>query len=380
MKVTIVKRYDREFRLPLYALLKDKLEKKGIDFELIIGQLNKYEEPNIKDVFKNNPFGPIVENKYLYFREHSFSFQNVLNKLSDSNLIIVQQSNAEILNYLLLLKRKLGGKFKLAFWGHGINFQTKNKNSLPQKFKLFVTKGTDHFFAYNKLTYEILVSNSYPKEKITILNNTIDVSNEKKIYDSIKESEINKIRTKYGIKGNDKVGIFCGSLYKLKRIDFLLESLGFIKKKFPNFHFFVLGDGELKNIIVEYEKENGKWFHYVGFKSGFDKQLYLKLSDVQLIPSSVGLNVIDSFYTETPLVTITDSNHGPEIIYLENEKNGVLTNDNVNDYSESVINILRDEEKLTVLKKGCEQSAKIYTIENMAENFYQGIIKTLGVQ
>lgn len=380
MKVTIVKRYDREFRLPLYALLKEKLEKDGIEFELIIGQLNKYEELNIKDVLKNNPYGPMVKNKYFYWGRSSFSFQNVFSKVVDSNLIIVQQSNTEILNYLLLLKRKLGGKFKLAFWGHGINFQAKKGNSLPQKFKLFVTKGTDYFFAYNKLTYEILLKSFYPKEKITILNNTIDVSNEKKIFDSINENEIKNARIKYDIKENDKVGIFCGSLYRLKRIDFLLESLSIIKKKLPNFHFFVLGDGELKNNIKEYEKNNSDWFHFVGFKSGYDKQLFFKLSDVQLIPGSVGLNVIDSFYSETPLVTITNSNHGPEVIYLENEKNGVLTNDNVNDYSETVINILRDEEKLTVLKKGCEQSAKIYTIENMAENFYRGIIKTLGAE
>lgn len=380
MIVTVVKRYDREFRLPLYALLKEKLKNKGIEFQLIIGQLNKYEEYNIKDVLKVNPYGDIIRNKYFYLGKLSISFQNALKKLKNSNLIIVQQSNSEILNYILILKRIFGGNFKLAFWGHGINFQAKNKNSLSQKFKLLLTKQTDHFFAYNQASVDILVSNGYPKDNITILNNTLDISNEKKLYDAISEDEIKNTRVKYGINGNDKVGIFCGSLYKLKKIDFLLESLKIIKKEFPNFHFFVLGDGELRNEIISFEVINREWFHFVGFKKGYDKQLFLRISDLQLIPGLVGLNIIDSFYSITPLITLENSKHSPEIIYLEDGKNGLITKDSIDDYTKKIIEVLKDEKKLSELKSGCEQSANFYTIENMAENFYQGIIKVLGLR
>jgi len=90
------------------------------------------------------------------------------------------------------------------------------------------------------------------------------------------------------------------------------------------------------------------------------------------------LNIIDSFYSQTPLITLKNSNHGPEIIYLENNYNGIMTNDNINEYIKAVLDILTDENKLNSLKYGCAESAKIYTIENMAENFYQGIIKALG--
>jgi len=378
MRVTIIKRYERNFRLPLYSFLKKKLESDGIEFELIIGQLNKYENVNIKDALVENPYGPIIKNKYFYLGRKFISFQNVLSQVKNSNLVIVQQSNSELLNYFLLLKRNIFKNIKLGFWGHGINFQAKNKNSFAQKLKLYLSQYVDHWFAYNKLTYEILIKNGFPKEKISILNNTIDINSEKRIFDSISEIELNNIRSFYGIKENDKIGIFCGSLYKLKRIDFLLSSLQRIKQHYPNFHFFVLGDGELRTGVENFEKNNSDWFHYVGYKTGREKQIYLKLSDFELLPGLVGLNIIDTFYSQTPLITITNSKHSPEIIYLENNYNGIMTNDNINEYIKAVLDILTDENKLNSLKYGCAESAKIYTIENMAENFYQGIIKALG--
>lgn len=377
MKVTIVKRYERKFRLPLYNLLRSKLASDGIFLELIVGQINKYEEKNIKDSLIINPYGEKINNKYFYWKKHFISYQNVFRNISDSDLIIVQQSNSELLNYLLLLKRKLSGKFKLAFWGHGMNLKLLNKNKLSQKFKLYITKHVDHFFAYNYLSFDLIANTGYPKNNITILNNTIDVGKEKSIYDAISKTELIKKRKEFCINEGDKVGIYCGSLYTLKKIDFLLESLNIIKREYPNFHFIILGDGELKEKVKKYELYNYSWFHYVGFKTGYYKQIFLKLSDIQLIPGSVGLNIIDSFYSMTPLVTIINSNHGPEINYLINGENGLFTEDDIYDYANTVVNILRDPIRLEELKLGCAKSAKLYTIENMADNFYHGIVKTL---
>lgn len=376
--VTIIKRYDREFRLPLYNLLSEKLQKDNIQLELIIGQPNKFEKINIKDALITNPYGALVKNHYLYLGKRTLSFQNIDGLINKSNLIILQQSNSELLNYLLIIKSYLRNHFKVGLWGHGINFQAKNKKSISQKFKLFYSKYADHWFAYNRLTYEILIKHGYPSEKITILNNTIDVTEEKKLFDSLQESEVLKIKNLYHIEKTDKTGLFCGSLYSLKRIDLMLKSLEIIKQNYSHFHFFVLGNGELEFEIKKFELENSEWFHFVGFKTGREKQIFFKIADFQLMPGAVGLNIVDSFYSQTPLVTTNDPNHGPEIDYLENNKNGLITQANIEDYANGVLKLLNDDEKMNQLKSGCEKSAQIYTIENMAENFYQGIIKVLG--
>jgi len=375
--VTVIKRYEREFRIPFYKLLKENLQVHGIDFELIIGQPNKYEVQNIKDALRDNPFGSFITNKYFYLGRNFLSYQNVFSHIKKSDLVILQQSNSELLNYVLLFKRNFNKNIKLALWGHGINFQAKNKDSIAQKFKLLLSNYVDHWFAYNNLTSDILAVNGYPRDKISVLNNTIDVTNERNMYDSITVSEINAIRLEYGIKEGDKVGIFCGSLYKLKRIGFLLEALKMIKQRSENFHFFILGKGEMENEVKAFEESNSQWFHAPGFKAGREKQLFLRISDFQLMPGSVGLNIIDSFYSQTPLVTILNSSHGPEILYLENKKNGLLVNDDLAEYVNSVVEIIGNDKKLYQLKEGCLESSKVYTIENMADNFYNGILQTL---
>lgn len=377
-QVTIIKRYDRNFRLPLYSLLKEELKLSSIDFSLIIGQPNKFEGNNIKDALDSNPFGPFIQNKYFYIGENFLSYQNAMRFVERSNLIIVQQSNSEILNYILLLKRNIKKNIKLAFWGHGINFQAKNKKSFSQIFKLYISKHVDHWFAYTKKVSDLLIYNGFPAEKITVLNNTIDVKSEKILFDSINEYEIRNMRLNFGIRDNDKVGIFCGSLYKLKGIEFLLKSIKLVRQQCNNFHFFVVGAGDMVDEVIAFENNNSQWFHYVGFKTGREKQSFLKIADFQMITGVVGLNIIDSFYSQTPLITIFSSTNSPEIEYLKNGKNGIITRDDLTEYANSVVEIIRDEEKLKLLKIGCIESSKIYTIEMMAENFTVGINKCLN--
>ena len=375
--VTFVKRYEREFRLPLYRILRDKLLCHGIAFNLIIGQPDTYEERNIKDILKSNPFGPTVRNRYLHFGRRFLSFQNVLAHVKNSALVIVQQSNSEVLNFLLLAKRSFLLKPKLAYWGHGINFQADNSDSLAQRFKLWHSIYVDHWFAYTTMTSNILLANGYPEERITVLNNTIDVTSERMLYDSIAASDVDATRLRYGIEDGDKVGIFCGSLYKLKGIDFLLRSVELVKSRFSRFHFFVLGSGVMENAIRSFEKDNSQWFHYCGFVSGREKQIYFRLADVQLITGVVGLNIIDSFYSQTPLITTDNPLHSPEIVYLQHGRNGIITGNTLGEYVDGVVATISDEDTLVRLKQRCLEDSAKYTIADMADRFCNGILQTL---
>ena len=376
-QITIIKRYEREFRLPFYKQLEQQLPDQGMKFQLIIGQANKYEQINIQDLLLSNPFGPVIPNRYFYLGRHFLSFQNAIKNVRGSNLVIVQQSNSELLNYLLLLRRKMKKTFKIAFWGHGVNFQAYKRESLTQKFKLFLSTHVDHWFAYTQATSDIVSAAGFPLERITVLNNTIDTLEGEKILRSITQDDITRLRAEYSIKSDHKVGIFCGSLYKLKGIEFLLRAVDDVRQRAPNLQFFVLGDGEMKEVVTRFEASHSDWFHYVGFKSGRDKLQYFSLADFQLIPGAIGLNIIDSFFTRTPLVTVKAPFHGPEIAYLENWQNGVISGYSIEEYSSAILGLIRDPDLLHRLQEGCEASSKKYTIENMAHNFSAGILKAL---
>jgi len=63
-------------------------------------------------------------------------WQPALKFLKDSDLIIVSQENRILLNYLLLI-RKIFDHQKIAFWGHGRNFQNRNPRNPKELVKRF---------------------------------------------------------------------------------------------------------------------------------------------------------------------------------------------------------------------------------------------------
>jgi len=97
------------------------------------------------------------------------------------------------------------------------------------------------------------------------------------------------------------------------------------------------------------------------------------------MPYFVGLGFVDSFALETPIITTSNPFHGPEIDYLENGKNGFMTNDNIEDYSAKVVETLKDRSYLDLID-GCKLSAEKITLEIMVDNFKEGILSCLNAQ
>jgi L-malate glycosyltransferase len=98
-----------------------------------------------------------------------------------------------------------------------------------------------------------------------------------------------------------------------------------------------------------------------------------------LMPGLVGLVIVDSFVTCLPMFTTDTPIHSPEIAYLIQGVNGVMTPYAVEAYSRAVAEYLKNEAMQVALREGCSRSATIYTLENMVDNFTQGIKKCLSV-
>ena len=71
-------------------------------------------------------------------------------------------------------------------------------------------------------------------------------------------------------------------------------------------------------------------------------------------------------------------NHGPEIAYLESGKNGLMTENTINDYTTAAVKLLQDNDALNVLRAGYAKSVQEYTLENMVFRFAEGIEHALG--
>ena len=96
------------------------------------------------------------------------------------------------------------------------------------------------------------------------------------------------------------------------------------------------------------------------------------------MPALVGLAVLDSFALQTPMFTTTYHFHSPEIEYLKNGFNGVMTDNDEVAYSNSIIKTFSDSEYLGNLVAGCKSSDSLHTVEKMVHNFKNGIIGCLN--
>lgn len=369
-KVTIIYRTIPQYRVEFYNLLKAGLEKKGIQLELIYGN-NPFKGRNDE---VHSEWATYKKNFTLNIYRLYIIWQPCFKEVQSSDLVIVEQANKLLFNYYLIL-RKIFKKKKFAFWGHGLNMQISKRN-IFNRFKLTYINRATWWFAYTEGIKTFLMNHGVNKEKITVVQNSIDTKSLNELYQSISEKEVNDLKVKHGIESGEKVLIFCGALSKEKNIQFLLKAADALKAKGYEFKLIIIGDGPLRSIVVKAMPER-PWLIYTGSQFGKNKALYFKISDIFLLPGAVGLGILDSFAFETPLVTMDFKFHGPEYEYIDNNYNAIISHGNLADYVKEVENLLNNPAKINELKKTARVMIKKYNVEVMVNNFIEGIEKAL---
>jgi glycosyltransferase involved in cell wall biosynthesis len=265
----------------------------------------------------------------------------------------------------------------LAYWGHGANFQKNKTWGLREYWKRKFVNKVGWWFAYTQATVEILLAAGFPKNRITCLNNAIDNRTFQNDLDNVSEEALGLLKRELNIPKNGYVGLYCGSLYPEKRLDFLVQACDLIQQRIPDFHLIVIGDGPSATDVKRY-LETRPWAHWVGKKTGGEKATYYKLSSVILNPGLVGLHVLDAFCAGLPLISTANAKHSPEVVYLEHGVNGYLTGDSISEYADSVVRLYGDKALYLSMKRAALNAAQKYTLDNMTNNFVDGINKYLN--
>ena len=371
--VTIIQRGISKYRLSFYDALKKELTAQGIRLTLVHGHFSQFDQLS-KDC-ATVPWAIIIKNRVFKVFGKEVYWQPALSLAIGSDLVIVEQANRLIINPILLALRKIFG-FKLAFWGHGKNYQSTSPRGLLERYKRAYSNKADWCFAYTDLSAEVLRETGFPPEKITVVQNTVETDVLKAALAAVTPTQLNALKKELGLQ-SDRICLYCGSMYPDKKLDFLLESCVAIRAKIPDFEMIFIGSGPDQH-MVESAACQYSWVHYVGPKFGAERVPYFMLSKALLMPGLVGLVIVDSFVTCLPMFTTDTPIHSPEIAYLIQGVNGVMTPYAVETYSRAVAEYLKDEAMQVALQEGCRRSATIYTLENMVGNFTQGIKKCLS--
>lgn len=367
--VLIIQRILPEYRIKFFSDLADQLNGHNIHLQVAYGQ--EYPGTVPRTQITNESWAHKIKNHYLGFLGKRLVWQSVLPKLFRADLIIIEQSNSLLINYIVLILRALHLK-KVAYWGHGRNMQATTPNSISEQIKKRLIGSVDWWFAYTKNSVQLIVDTGFPLQKITDVQNAIDTSSFANALQKITDGQVNSIKQELNIN-SDNILLYCGGMYADKKIDFLLDACLYIKNHVSDLNVIFIGSGPNQNIVLEASNQY-PWLHYIGPKFGNDRVVYFRISKALLMPGVVGLSIVDSFVSNIPLFTCDVIGHGPEIAYLSNNVNGVITKPVIEEYSEKLIEFLIKDELQKTLKKGCQDSAKIYTLDRMVINYCAGIV------
>ena len=371
-KVLIIQKALPLYRIDFFNLLYEKLRDKGIQLTLIHGQRD--ENTALKNDEAELPWAIRVKNTYIRLGRLLLIWQPCLSYLKGYDLVITEQANKLILNYFILALKPFY-KYKHAYWGHGLNLQVEYGN-YGNVFKRKFLKTVDWWFAYTKGVKDYLIGAGVNPDIITTVQNAVNTTAMRIIYDSITEQEVSELQIKFDLNRQSKVGIYCGGIYKEKRIDFLIEACDRIHEVLPEFVLFVIGSGSEAYKFIDASKTR-YWLHYLGPMFGREKIQFFKVSDFFLMPGLVGLAVLDAFTLNTPMITTEYEYHSPEIEYLTHDYNGLIVANDLQKYVNQCILAFTDHALKGQLTNGCEASYKKYTVEQMATNYVDGILDWL---
>jgi glycosyltransferase involved in cell wall biosynthesis len=381
MKKVIICQYRLlHYRTKLFELLKARCLSQEIDLHIVYGQASRREAPKKDEaLITSDPFHQWthkVDNTFWAVGEKDAVWQPLPKNMLDASLVIVMQESRILSNYLLLIKRFFS-KVKIAYWGHGINCQSQNPSGIREKWKELMLNKVDWWFAYTQSTCSILEEAQYPSERTTCLNNAIDTTGFKSDLSNIDDYEIEDAKEKLNISENDMVAIFCGSLYPDKKLDLLVSCSDIIRNKYSNFSLLVIGDGPSMPELQQ-AAQTRPWLHILGVRKGKEKALYFRLAHIMLNPGLVGLHIVDAFCAGLVLCTTASAKHSPEIAYLRNGENGLITADAADAYSSAILELISQPELLAAMQTKALADSEVYTLDNMVENFAAGIAQCLA--
>lgn len=375
MKKAVIFQYRLlHYRTELFERLRAACSRRGIELHLVHGQASRRE--SAKKDEGTLPWAYKVANRFWEVGARDLVWQPFPAELRDAELAIVMQENRILSNYPLLVSQ-LWSPRKIAYWGHGVNFQSDAPSGLREKWKRLMLNKVDWWFAYTEMTAAILGQAGYPLERITSLDNAIDNEAFARDLSNVTAAQMQAIRGEIEAPEGTPIGLFCGSLYTDKRLGFMLDAADMIRKAIPDFHLVVIGDGPNAFEIREAQLSR-PWLHWVGVRKGVEKAAYFRIASLVFNPGAVGLHVLDSFCAGVPMATTSEARHGPEAAYLKDDYNGLVVSGSAERYAAAVTKLLSDKSAYETMRANALADARRYTLDNMVERFAGGIEQCLA--
>ena len=294
--------------------------------------------------------------------------------------IVITTESKFISNMLLLLLCKLRG-IAVLYWGFGYHPQRGFRESdVPNKPLLAVTTAikkaftrlSDGFIAYTKSGAELLVGSGYPRERTFFVQNTIDMTEQIRLYEAERDTDPQAIRREFGLKPDSVVFTFIGRLVPIKRVDQLIEAVRQINGGRLSEHpveALIIGDG-MCMADLRAQAADVPGIHFLGALPPNDQVARcLKVSAGAVVAGMVGLVANHAMAHGRPVITRALDTHSPEIEYIEHERSGLIVPGGFDDFAVSLARYADDPKWQARLAAGALAMRDSLRMDDMAARF-----------
>ncbi len=319
---------------------------------------------------------PLVT-KQIGRRDSALLWQQVYRSTADADLIILEQASRLLVNPVLSFRSSFLSGPRTALWGHGQNPPRGARGQLAEWLKPQFNRGVHWWFAYTQMVRQRLIEQGFPPERITVFQNAYDSRQLSRDLALAKSIPLDERRRRFGA-GPGMIAVCISSIYDWKRIDFLIDSVPYIRRRLPDFELIIAGGGPLRSEIVA-QAGQVEGVTVLDPITGYDKAELGSIADLTLLGGAVGLSVLDGFIFGTPVIALESDFHGPEIDYLTEADAGVLApgSSTPEEFAELVVEVMTSEKRAAFTQNSI-RAASVYTVETMVERFGSGIVAALA--
>jgi glycosyltransferase involved in cell wall biosynthesis len=226
---------------------------------------------------------------------------------------------------------------------------------------------------------KIIVQSEELKEKLIGIRSlkrteVIPVGFNRKLLYPIGDNEKHRLRNLLNIHENDPVLVYCGVIAKLRQLDRLIEAFKKVQSIFEDVKLVMIGDGnaleEIKTLASFLQIEKNMIF--TGRIPHHEVVNYIGIGDIGI--SYIPIN--ENYHYNPPLKTFEYLGCGlPTVatrtvsnsIIIRHDFNGILCNDSPEDVAMSIVNLLRDKDKQSLLRKNARKSIMAFDFEHIAK-------------
>ena len=293
--------------------------------------------------------------------------------------IVITEFSLKYLTFWWLFFLRFFYGYKLVVWTHGVKSKEKLKpfTTFRSKIQLWVYRKADAVILYAEPEKEMLAQYVDKPEKLFVANNTLDTEKLNEIYNRLAASGRDHVKEKLGYSNKYNL-VFIGRLLWRKRMDMLFESFEKISKKL-DVGLHIIGSGPEEEMVRSFAGKHQN-VHYHGPINNLElSSKHLFASDLMVMPGYVGLSAVHSMAMGCPVATCRQGDegpyHGPEVAYIKNGENGVLSDYSAEAFTEALLKLLPDA---TLLHKMSAEARKTITAEAGIDRFVSGFEEAVG--